>query len=80
MDKEIMYAGFAIAGFVISKALDFMLDDRKNQKDKVMENTTAVRELTIEIKHIKIALELMPSLKRDIDMAHEKIRDINGRV
>lgn len=80
--------------YVLKEAKTLIVTSILKTKDKTEENTTAVRELTLHIKHLNDRLVITEEkldalseiekhvwkLKSDVDFAHEKIRDISKQV
>jgi len=58
--------------------------DRKrglDKRDKALEeNTRAIIKLEIQIERLTDLLTIVPKLKADIDIAHEKIRDLQNSL
>jgi len=48
-----------------------------NRSKKIEQNTEAIIRLTTKMEFIIHAVEDMPKVKRDVQSAHEKIREFN---
>jgi hypothetical protein len=71
--------GAAIGGFAVWAAKTIFSDKSKaldKNTDAVMTLTSAVTELRTEMKYHKEALQEIPKLRKDIDAAHNKLREL----
>ena len=75
-------------GFILKTLLEaaiwFFKDwwtDRKEIKQRqsqaLLENTMAIVELRIQVKQLNDFLMIIPKLKADVDLAHDKIRSMS---
>lgn len=79
--------------YVLKEVKHFVVQSFLKTKDKTEENTVALRELNLSIKHLNDRLVITEAkldalsdlekhlwkLKSDVDFAHEKIRDIKSQ-
>ena len=75
----------AIFLIVIKEVASFIRDtfssQQKQNTQAMQENTLAIVELKVELKFIQRALEKLPEIEKDINVAHQKIRAIEqGRI
>lgn len=86
MNIEGLTAG-AIVLFALTQVVaivrDMVKDKGTAQTTAVKENTTAtndlkmaVTKLQVEMQNLKELISMIPKLKQDIDVAHERIRNI----
>jgi hypothetical protein len=71
--EHLPWAAFGL--WVLKEFYSAWKDDRRRNTDALMQNSQALFELKLEIKNIRIALEEIPRLKKDIDAAHNKFRE-----
>jgi hypothetical protein len=61
--------------------LNNFIQDRRKKSDKesdaIDQLKLAVVELKVEVKGLRETLQDLPKIKRDVDAAHEKIRDLS---
>lgn len=70
----------AVAGFLAVKVFELLFDSRKKHDDLIKQNTIAISELKIEIKHLNEKLGMFYRVKDDVDAAHRSIRELRGKA
>jgi len=81
---------WAVAGFIGLKAFELIIGIVKKHhelKDETVkelqrglkENTEAMRELRFELKSLSEKVAPLPQIEKDLNAAHIKIRDLQGR-
>lgn len=72
----VLWLGREIIGKRIKKN-----EEKTNDLEKtIRENTLAVTELRVEIRHLLDAVKELPEMRKDIDQAHMKIRAMKNGV
>ena len=64
--------------FLVKELWSLFKNSYKENTKALQETTLAITELKVELKHINEKLADMPKMKRDIDVAHELIRQLRG--
>ena len=75
--KEMGLYGVVLA-FLVK---DIFLTFKSNQKEHtkaIQENTLAITKLEVQLEHTNQKLAEVPSMRKDIDAAHEAIRSLKS--
>lgn len=75
--KEVGLYGTVLA-FILK---DVFLSFKSNQKEHtkaIQENTLAITKLEVQLDHTNQKLAEVPSMRKDIDAAHEAIRSLKA--
>lgn len=59
---------------IVKEFISLFFSRHRDNVLALQDNTMAIIELKIELRHMKQAIEEVPKLRKDIDAAHEKLR------
>jgi hypothetical protein len=91
LDTPVLVVLLAGAGIALASLINVMgfffrdwWNDRKsvnqNQTNALLANTMSIQKLEIQMERLNDLLSMLPKLRADVDMAHSKIRDLDGRA
>lgn len=67
----------AVVLLLLKELISSMNGSRKDNIKATQENTLALTKLQVEMQNLKELISMIPKMKQDIDVAHERIRQIN---
>lgn len=74
MSEHIAWA--AVGVWALKELYAVFKDDKRKNTDALMQNTLAVVELRVELRYLKALLDEVPKLRKDVDAAHARLRDL----
>lgn len=66
--------------YVIKQGWELLRGTASKKLEALHQNTLAIVELKVEIKHLFKALEHLPKLKTDVDTLHSRQREIKREI
>lgn len=69
----------AILLILVRELLGLFFNSRKDQIKATQENTLAVTKLQVEMQNLKELISGIPKMKQDIDVAHERLRQLTNQ-
>jgi hypothetical protein len=70
----------AVVFLILKEMLGSLMISKRDGAKALLENTLALKGLQVEIAHLKVAIEMLPKIKLDVDAAHQKIRSIENKL
>lgn len=67
-----------MVAFLKSTWVDLKVSNKK-QTEAVIGLTLSIQKLEIKVEYLSDLLNIIPKLKSDVDHAHSKIRELDGR-
>lgn len=73
-------AGSALVVFIIKEVWETIKGNNKKHTDAILQLTLSITELKVRIDMLIKVAEDIPELKKDVDYAHKKIRDLSEKL
>lgn len=69
-----------VAGFLVKELFYTFKNSNKEHTKAIQENTLAITKLEVQLEHMTQKLSELPSIKKDVDAAHEAIRFLRNGI
>lgn len=69
-----------IAGFLVKEVFYTLKNSNKEHTKAIQENTLAITKLEVQLEHTNQRLAELPTIKKDVDAAHEAIRYLRNGI